>query len=204
MLTKQRGFSLIEALVALAAGLLVIAAALALLSSIMAAANSTLMLSRLNQELQGVTDIISRDIQRTGYYSDAALGLGSDYLFVPHQDLYPAGASSHCIRVKFWDPTARSGQESVVKVYSHDAQQQTLRVRTDYGPPANVPLSTLCTTGQRLVSDNEIRIPNFDLLTSGNALSSLTLRVAAVHARRPLFSAELERFVYLRNHQGSL
>lgn len=201
---KQSGFSLIEALVALVAGLLVIAAALALLSSIMAAANKTLMLSRLNQELQAVTDIISRDIQRTGYYAEAALGLGSDSLFAPHQDLYPAGANSHCIRVKFWDPYASSGQQSVVKVYSHDAQLQTLKVHTDYGPPTNIPLSTLCATGQRLVSDDEIRIPSFTLFTSDDTPSALTLRIAAVHARRPQFSAELARFIYLRNHQAGL
>ena len=204
MLSKQGGFSLIETLVALVAGLLVIAAALALLSSIMAAANSALMLSRLNQELQAVTDIISRDIQRTGYHSEAALGLGSVYLFVSHQDLYPEGVNSHCIRVKFWDPHASSGQQSVVKVYSHDAQQQTLRVRTDYGPSTNIPLSILCTTGQRLVSDDEIRIPSFTLFTPDDAPSALTLRIAAVHARRPQFSAELARFIYLRNHQAGL
>lgn len=203
MLTKQSGFSLIETLVALVAGLLVIAAVLALLSSIMAAANSALMVSRLNQELQAVTDIISRDIQRTGYYSDAALGLGSDFLFSSHQDLYPT-EDSHCIRVKFWDPDASSGQQSVVKVYSHDLQLQTLRVHTDYGPPANRALGTLCGTGQRLISDAEIRIPSFTLLTSDETPSAVALRIAAVHARRPQFSAELARFIYLRNHQAGL
>lgn len=67
-----RGFSLVELMVAMVAGLLLVAAVSALFATIIKSNRTVMQVSRLNQELQAVTDMIARDIQRAGY--DASAG----------------------------------------------------------------------------------------------------------------------------------
>ncbi|MBP9661245.1 MAG: prepilin-type N-terminal cleavage/methylation domain-containing protein, partial [Aeromonas sp.] len=67
LLRHNRGFNLVELMVAMVAGLLLVAAASALFASILKANRTAMQMSRLNQELQSITDMMARDIQRAGY-----------------------------------------------------------------------------------------------------------------------------------------
>ena len=74
-LAINKGFSLIELMVALVVGLFVAGIVATMYVSIVRANSTTIQLSRLNQDLQSTMDIIARDIQRTGYDADSAQNL---------------------------------------------------------------------------------------------------------------------------------
>ncbi len=72
MFVSNKGFSLVEMLVALVAGLLVAAAVTALYAAVIRANSTSVQLSMLNQDLQATLNIVARDIQRAGFKADAA------------------------------------------------------------------------------------------------------------------------------------
>ena len=74
-LTSSRGFSLVELLVALIAGLIIVAAAGTLYVSILRANAASVQLSALNLGMQSLMDIMERDIRRAGYFASAAQNL---------------------------------------------------------------------------------------------------------------------------------
>ncbi len=74
-LTSSRGFSLVELLVALIAGLIIVAAAGTLYVSILRANAAAVQLSSLNLGMQSLLDVMERDIRRTGYFASAAQNL---------------------------------------------------------------------------------------------------------------------------------
>ncbi len=65
---KQKGFTLIELMIALLLSLLVIAASITIFISILKANNEDLKMIRLTQEMRSVMTIITRDIRRAGYW----------------------------------------------------------------------------------------------------------------------------------------
>jgi prepilin-type N-terminal cleavage/methylation domain-containing protein len=82
---RQPGFTLVEMMVALAAGLIVSAAVVAFLLSSMRSNGEYVQSTRLTQELRNTLDLVTRDLSRAGY-SDSALvfaGLSSTSEFAP-------------------------------------------------------------------------------------------------------------------------
>lgn len=76
MLKAPRGFNVVELMVAMVAGLFLVAAVTSLFATILKANQTSMQVSRLNQELQSITDMIARDVQRTGYDQGATAFLG--------------------------------------------------------------------------------------------------------------------------------
>lgn len=77
MLKAPRGFNVVELMVAMVAGLFLVAAVTSLFATILKANQTSMQVSRLNQELQSITDMIARDVQRTGYDQGATAFLGA-------------------------------------------------------------------------------------------------------------------------------
>ena len=77
-ITRQKGFSLVELLVAMVIGLFVAGIVTTMYISVLRANSTTVQLARLNQDLQAALDIMSRDIQRAGYVSGAEAALSRD------------------------------------------------------------------------------------------------------------------------------
>lgn len=75
---KQTGFSLVELLVAMIIGLFVAGIVTTMYISVLRANSTTVQLARLNQDLQAALDIITRDIQRSGYVNGAENALSRD------------------------------------------------------------------------------------------------------------------------------
>lgn len=211
MLTRAAGFSLVELLVAMVAGLLVLAGALSLFTTVLAAGSTNLVLSRLNLEVQAVVDVISRDLQKAGYTPHAVTELAlnhsatpnaKDYIFSATEDLYtdPSGNGLHCIRLKYWDTAAVSGEEPSVRIYSYHSGRQTLELYTGNNTDAGTALSTLCGSGSKLISDKEISIEQLEFtpMTHANA-ASIKMTITAGHAQLPHLTTTLTRYVYLRN-----
>ncbi|MCC4265709.1 prepilin-type N-terminal cleavage/methylation domain-containing protein [Oceanimonas baumannii] len=208
MTSEQCGMTLVEMLVSLVAGLLVVAGALSLVSSVMVSGNTTLMLSRLNQDAQATMDIMVRDIQRTGYHFDAAkdMAMGppvsgassAEYVFSTTDDLYAAsGVVPDCIRVKY----AESPATSVSRVYSYDGSEERLEVLNDVSVSAA--LSTLCGSGGALMAKQEISVDDlrFELVSGSSAsgMRTIKLSLSASHINRPALSVSLQREIKLRN-----
>ena len=95
---SQGGFSLVEMMVALVAGLIVSGAALAFLMSSMRSNGEYVQSTRLTQELRNTLDLAARDLRRAGYDDDAlrymATGAISPLATI---QLNNAGAANSCI-----------------------------------------------------------------------------------------------------------
>ncbi|MFM5084808.1 hypothetical protein [Aeromonas media] len=70
-------------MVAMVAGLLLVAAASALFATILRANSTAMKVSRLNQEIQAITDMMARDIERAGYDVCAVIYLVSSGHVLP-------------------------------------------------------------------------------------------------------------------------
>ena len=77
-LNLRRGFSMVELLVALVAGLIIVGTATTLYVSIIRANATSVQLSALNLGMQGLLDVMERDIRRAGYFANASLNLSRD------------------------------------------------------------------------------------------------------------------------------
>lgn len=76
--TNSSGFSLTEMMVALLIGSLLVGSSITILSSTSRHNHQTVSAIRLNQDLQGILEIISNDLRRAGYWSLAANDIESD------------------------------------------------------------------------------------------------------------------------------
>lgn len=74
---RQAGFSLVEMMVALVAGMIVVAAVIAFMMSSFSSNADYVRSTRLTQELRNTLDLAVRDLQRAGYDDDALLYLGN-------------------------------------------------------------------------------------------------------------------------------
>jgi Tfp pilus assembly protein PilW len=74
---RQAGFSLIEMMVALVAGMIVVAAVVAFMMSSFSSNAEYVRSTRLTQELRNTLDLAMRDLQRAGYDDNALLYLGN-------------------------------------------------------------------------------------------------------------------------------
>lgn len=77
-LNRSSGFSLVELMVAMIAGLGVAAIALTLYVAIVKANSTSIQSARLSQALQASMDVMERDIRRAGYIANAANNLARD------------------------------------------------------------------------------------------------------------------------------
>ncbi|WP_319783351.1 type IV pilin [Oceanisphaera sp. IT1-181] len=216
MLKAESGFSLLETLIAMATGLVVLATVLSLFISLLGTANTTLQLSRLNQEVHSISDVLSRDIQRAGFHpaavTETALNqvgpsaIAKHLVFSPSEDLYPSANAAHCIRVKFWDADAPSGQQAVVRIYHFQASTGVLRVHRHVDVQSVEPLNILCGSGSQLTSSKEIRVQQLSLRLTPNSHAqgarSIELVMSAAYVKRPDLAQTLHRRVLLRNQGG--
>lgn len=220
MLKAEQGFSLLETLVSMAAGMIVLAALLSLSISLLVSGNTHLQLSRLHQEVQGIADLISRDLQRAGFHpaamTELALSIPASNAVAPHlvfspvRDLYPDPATAseaHCLRVKFWDLDAPSGEQRVVRIYNFQKNTGILRLYIPDEIQAVLPLSDLCSlgvhSGNQLISSKEIRVNQLSFRLTPDSgpqgVRSVELALSAAYVNRPALAQTLHRRILLRN-----
>ncbi|HET6602740.1 MAG TPA: prepilin-type N-terminal cleavage/methylation domain-containing protein, partial [Xanthomonadaceae bacterium] len=77
---RQGGFSIVEAMVALVAGLIVIGAVLAFTVATVQSNTENVQATRLAQELRALMNLVARDVRRAGYddLSLERVGTGTD------------------------------------------------------------------------------------------------------------------------------
>ncbi|MGH8030412.1 MAG: PilW family protein, partial [Arenimonas sp.] len=102
---RQAGFSLIEMMVALVAGMIVVAAVIAFMMSSFSSNADYVRSTRLTQELRNTLDLATRDLQRAGYDDNALLYLGN----ANTSPFAPILVSGSCV-VYAYDRTHPNGQ----------------------------------------------------------------------------------------------
>ncbi len=75
---KACGFSLVELMVSIAVGLVVLAGITTMFAHNVKAGGDAMKMARLNQELQAVMSLMTRDIRRAGYWGNASSSIGPD------------------------------------------------------------------------------------------------------------------------------
>lgn len=106
--TSSRGFSLIELMVALAAGLIVLTALIAFLMSSFRSNGEYVQSTRLTQELRNTLDLIVRDLRRAGYDDNALNFLGNSYASPFAPIAVETSAEGGCVLYAY-DRTAPNG-----------------------------------------------------------------------------------------------
>lgn len=200
---NSRGFSLVELMVAMVAGLLLVAAVSALFATILKANKTAMQVSRLNQELQSVTDMIARDIQRAGYDARAAnsliSGARSDFYFDSSADLMN---SNTCVRVKYDDDAdgvlENTSAVGETRIYNYSSTEKA--VRLDQGNTAS------CSNGEKISTEGIIEITNltFTMLSGSVSTGARTIRVviSGKDKKSPALKLTLQRDIKLRNDGG--
>jgi prepilin-type N-terminal cleavage/methylation domain-containing protein len=111
---NHRGFSLVELMIALAAGLIVSAAVVAFLLSSFKSNGEYVISTRLTQDLRNTLDLVSRDLRRAGYDQYAVSGMATGRIS-PFSHVRLCDASGACVG----DATAPTPPLTCV-IYSYD------------------------------------------------------------------------------------
>lgn len=209
---KDGGFSLVELMVAMVAGLILVAAVTMLFVTTLRANSTAMKVSRLNQELQGVTDMIARDIQRAGYDASAATSLRL-VSGATHPFYFDANTdwNNACVLVRYDGrnidnaPSSANGipEDNEAVVYSYRADKS---VRVDeYSAVVSSPLSTLCSaSGANAISTEgtiEITQFNFSFFPSSkpDGARAIKLEITGSYKDNPELTLSLSRDIKLRN-----
>jgi prepilin-type N-terminal cleavage/methylation domain-containing protein len=147
---RQKGFSLVELMVAITAGVLVAGSVVVFAMSSMKSNGDFVQSTRLTQELRNSLDLVSRDLRRAGYNDDALSFLGnantSPFARLRVEDITEAdGTHSDCVLYAY-DRTAAGGVKGTLDANNGEARgirrkEVTVNGRTigvlEYGVSAN-------------------------------------------------------------------
>lgn len=197
---RCRGFNIVELMVAMVAGLLLVAAVSSLFVTVLRADQTVMQVSRLNQELQSVTDQIADDIQRAGYDALAVTRMSavssscssSPFCFDPTAGL----PTSSCISLKY-DDNANGVLDNSddSRVYYYNPQDKAIR-RSNIN-------SLLCKGGENISSEDTIEIStlSFTMLSGSVSTGARTIRlvISGNDKQSPALKLTLQRDVKLRN-----
>lgn len=201
MRLRMRGFNIVELMVAMVAGLLLVAAVTSLFATILKANQTAMQTSRLNQELQSITDMIARDGQRAGYdwgataFLAAASGARSPFYFDTSSDLMSETSTGskiyRCIVVKYDENENGSLDADETFVYSYDSTEK------------GVKLGGSCASGSLLSTEKTIEVTALTFSLLGSSVSSgartVRLSISGQHKANTALKLTLQRDIKLRN-----
>ncbi|MBA8780630.1 PilW family protein [Aeromonas caviae] len=211
MLRRHAGFSLVELMVSMVAGLLLVAAVTTLFATILRANGTAMKVSRLNQEVQAITDMMARDIERAGYDASAATStrlasgaLPSPFYFDASTDLMDETATGsniyRCIRISYDDNENgvlnNSPSSSLeTRLYSYSSGDKGVKLATGASPT--------CNSGSLISTDNTIEITQltYRLLSSSqvSGARAIQLNISGRYKDNTELTLNLQRDIKLRN-----
>lgn len=204
MRLRAHGFNLVELMVAMVAGLLLVAAVTSLFATILKANHTAMQTSRLNQEIQLLTDMIARDIQRAGYDASATQFLGapsgsrSSFYFDAATDLMSETATGSglytCIRVRYDNDENGVLNTDDARIYSYSSADKGIKQGAG---------TTTCGNGSLVSTDDtiEITVMTLRLLPSSQVSGARALQLV-MNGRfksAPALTLNLQRDIKLRN-----
>lgn len=194
--TNNRGFSLVELMVAMVLGLIVIGAVIALVLSMINANNQTLRATRLTQELRATLAVVANDLKRARSVVDpmtAATQTPGSQLYMVKTD------TAGCIRYAY-----EGGLGGNWRVIRLNAATNRLELHA-----ADLQATALCTSaGQQLGSD-QVQITNFTISPSTTTATEPTARQLDVRITGKLGSGNqsvtrtMRQTIFVRSLSGS-
>lgn len=198
-------------MVAMVAGLLLVAAVTTLFATILRANSTAMKVSRLNQEVQAITDMMARDIERAGYDASAATStrlvsgaLPSPFYFDASTDLMDQTATGsniyRCIRISYDDNENgvlnNSPSSSLeTRLYSYSSGDKGVKLATGTSPT--------CNSGSLISTDNTIEITQltYRLLSSSlvSGARAIQLNISGRYKDNTELTLNLQRDIKLRN-----
>lgn len=211
MLRRHAGFSLVELMVSMVAGLLLVAAVTTLFATILRANGTAMKVSRLNQEVQAITDMMARDIERAGYDASAATStrlasgaLPSPFYFDASTDLMDETATGsniyRCIRISYDDNengvlNNSTSSSLETRLYSYSSTDKGVKLATGASPT--------CNSGSLISTDNTIEITQltYRLLSSSqvSGARAIQLNISGRYKDNTELTLNLQRDIKLRN-----
>lgn len=139
---RQKGFSLIELMIAITAGVVVVGAVVVFAMSSLKSNGDFVQSTRLTQELRNSLDLITRDLRRAGYDDDSLKFLGnantSPFMRLRVEDIAEAdGSRSDCVLYAY-DRTSAGGTKGVLDVNNGEARGIRRRLATVNGRSVGV------------------------------------------------------------------
>lgn len=130
----QRGFTLLETLIAMTLGLMVLAGVLQFVSRLVEANTTTLQVTRLEQDVRTLMDMMIQDIRRAGQFPEAGADLGVPIKFLTHQPAeatidgkpFSNSQSGSALTYTYREADGKSVRGS----FSHDAKAGTILMHT--------------------------------------------------------------------------
>lgn len=199
-------------MVAMVAGLLLVATVTTLFVTILRANSTAMKVSRLNQEVQAITDMMARDIERAGYDASAATATRmvsgaapSPFYFDTTTDLLDETATGskiyRCIRVRYDDNANgvlnNSGSSSLeTRMYSYSSADKGIKLATGANPT--------CNSGSLISTDDTIEITQltYNLLASSqvSGARAIQLNISGRYKGNTGLALNLQRDIKLRNN----
>lgn len=121
---KNRGFSLVELMIAMVAGLIVSGAVVTFTLSSMKSNSDYVLSTRLTQELRNSMDLITRDLRRAGY-NENALGLVATGTASPFTRLQLCNDSGACTTISSTGVVSAATAPIICAIYSYDRVNRT-------------------------------------------------------------------------------
>lgn len=192
---NQSGSFLIELMISLVIGMLLLVAVTSFVVTVLTDTTRALQVTRLNQELRSLTEVISRDIKRSRSVINPVVWIGAGTAATNiYQGFSPAsgqngasGATADCAEFSYeWAPAAQR-----FRAISFD--ENNGRVLLDVAPND---AGTSCGTGAAISSEN-IEITDLVFQTTGNRVDiSITAQIRG--AENPV-QRTFQTSVYLRS-----
>lgn len=173
---RQRGLSLVELMVGMTIGAFIMVGVMYLFTADIQGNRKLIATTRVEQDLRNITDLITRDVRRAGYWGNAVLGtvaIGATAATTQNPYAAMAAASS-----------ATSG--TVSYSFSRDSvENNTLDANEQFGYQLNtqtgvLQMQTASGTVQNLNDPNFVKITAFSVLDSSPPALSLGYRCPTV------------------------
>lgn len=121
---KQTGLNLIELMIAMLLGLIVVGVTIGILVSAIKSSSDTIKMTRLNQELQAIMTLMSKDIRRAGYWGDNTAAVN------PYEPSIASGATD---TITFAYDVNSNGVSEAVETISFRKNGNTIQMRQSLG-----------------------------------------------------------------------
>jgi len=152
LIKQQNGISLIELLIGLLVGTIVAAGAISIFSGSVKSSTDNINLTRLNQDLRAMMDIMARDIRRAGYItSNPATNLNS-VLDNPFLDDQTIGATSDITKLGYDGGT----DNCILYAYNRDESDDNDNNENSGAGDGRIDVETREKLGFRLDSGGEL------------------------------------------------
>ena len=123
VIKKQAGMTLIELMIGMLVGLFIVGGVISVYVAVAASSGDTLKQSRLNQEMSAIMNVMSNDIRRAGYWSDAAGSQPQDNPFAQYNTTANDDSTALEVRDAVADVFISDTASGSSIIYSYDTDE---------------------------------------------------------------------------------